>query len=128
MTFPGPNGQETMLSDNTREKYYCAYKKFKAWAKQREVTSHDENVFLAYFNGMSLEKQPSTLWSVYSMLKMTFKWELDVDISNFTKLTAFLRHKSKGYQPKKCNVFTPEEVQQFLQEAPDEKFLATKVK
>lgn len=39
---------------------------------------------------------------------------------------SILKSKSKGYQPKKAKVFEYEDVQKFLNEAPDEKYLLMK--
>lgn len=45
-----------------------------------------------------------------------------------TKLKAFLKTKSLGYKAKKFKVFTQEEVSKFITEAPDETYLAAKVR
>ncbi|KAJ8973992.1 hypothetical protein NQ317_009024 [Molorchus minor] len=50
----------------------------------------------------------------------------NVDMSKFPKLLAFNR-KNEGFKPKKLNVLTIEQVDQFLREAPDDKYLVMKV-
>ncbi|OXU18723.1 hypothetical protein TSAR_009830 [Trichomalopsis sarcophagae] len=43
------------------------------------------------------------------------------------KLQLFLKRKSAGYKPKKSAVFTKGNIAKFLNDAPDEIYLATKV-
>jgi hypothetical protein len=51
-----------------------------------------------------------------------------VDISKFLKLRAFLKKTSEGYTAKKSKVFTKDEFDKFLFEAPDKLYLGLKVK
>lgn len=45
----------------------------------------------------------------------------------FAKLTAFLKNQNRTYKPKKANVLQKEDIETFLREAPDDKFLLMKV-
>lgn len=52
----------------------------------------------------------------------------DVDISKFSKLTAFLKNRSVGYSPEKSPVFSKEQLIDFIGNAPDDKYLLMKVR
>lgn len=49
------------------------------------------------------------------------------DISKFSKLKAFLKKQSTGYQAIKSKTLTPEEPSRFMPEAPDKEYLLLKV-
>lgn len=53
--------------------------------------------------------------------------KLHVDISKFSSLVALLKRKSEGYRSKKSKVLEKGDVEKFLVEACDEKYLFTKV-
>lgn len=97
------------------------------WCTEKGVEKVSENVLLTYFSEKAKEFKPSSLWSVYSMLKTTLKIKNDLDISGFHKLTAFLKEKSVGYKPKKSKTLSQDNVRKFLLEAPDREFLMMKV-
>lgn len=61
------------------------------------------------------------------MLKSMFIMKHNFDISKFIKLTAFIKRENLGYIPKKTNIFTRENINKFLIEAPDENYLMLKV-
>lgn len=115
------------LPDKSYIRYVQAYEKLTKWQKSQNTDSFKEEELLAYFNEASKIYAPSTLWSTYSMLKATIKSTHNVNISDYSKLIAFLKKKNVGFQSKKANVFTADEVQKFLDEAPDEEYLAIKV-
>ncbi|KAL0869286.1 hypothetical protein ABMA27_007548 [Loxostege sticticalis] len=48
-------------------------------------------------------------------------------ISEYPKLNAFLKRQSDGFTSKKSKILTSDEVEKFLNEAPDDRYLATKV-
>jgi hypothetical protein len=82
----------------------------------------------AYMRQLSERIKPSTLWTTYSMLRTTLSIKENVDISKFCKLRSFLKLKSSGYKSKKSCVLSSNQIKQFINEAPDNKFLFTKVK
>lgn len=116
-----------LLPTTSREKYEIAYSNFMDWRMQAKVNSFSESTLLVYFEELSRKLKPSTLWSQYSMLKSTIIIKNCVDISKYVKLRAFLKRKSEKYVPKQSKTLTPEEIQQFLKDAPDEKYLLVKV-
>lgn len=82
---------------------------------------------MAYFEEKSKLWKASTLWSNFSMIKASLQIKNNVDISKYYKLIAFLKRKSVGYRPKKSKIFTSEQINTFLNEAPDTKYLMIKV-
>ena len=97
------------------------------WRNLNKANSFSENVMLAYFSQATGVWKPPTLWSVYSMLKTVLSCQHNVDISKYERLLAFLKKNSVGYASKKSQVFTSEQIQTFLREAPDEIYLPAKV-
>ncbi|XP_071573031.1 uncharacterized protein [Temnothorax nylanderi] len=86
-----------------------------------------EHTLLAYFKELSKSQKPSTMWGIYSMLKATIKINNDIDIYKYNTLIAFLKRQAKGFQSKKSNILTPEQIKKFIDEAPDDTYLATKL-
>lgn len=121
------NAELNFLPEKSREKYLKAYTVFNEWRFSKGAKTCSETVLLSYFMEASKTKQPSTLWSIYSMLKATIKSKHDVHIETFPKLLAYLKRTSEGHKPKKSRVFTASNIEKFLNEAPDCNFLATKV-
>uniref|UniRef100_A0A6P7F1Y2 Uncharacterized protein LOC114325464 n=1 Tax=Diabrotica virgifera virgifera TaxID=50390 RepID=A0A6P7F1Y2_DIAVI len=61
------------------------------------------------------------------MIKSELVIRKNVDISKFLKLRAFLKKTSEGYTAKKSKVFTKDEFDKFLFEAPDKLYLGLKI-
>jgi tRNA 2-selenouridine synthase SelU len=118
---------DDLLPTKSRGKYEQQYNVFTQWAKSNKVGKITENVLLAYFAENAKLLKPSTLWSQYSMLHATLAIKKDIHINTFSKLIAFLKQKSAGFKPKKSKTLTKSEVEKFLLNAPDEKYLMTKV-
>ena len=60
------------------------------------------------------------MWSHYSMIKSLLSIRNGVDISRYLKLRAYLKKQNEGYTAKKSRVFTKENFEKFIFEAPDE--------
>lgn len=117
-----------LYPEKSKARYENTYKTFKKWCVEKKINSIEENVLLAYFLERSQKlKSPSSLWSEFSMLKTTICINDNEDISKYLKVLAFLKRKNSGYQPKKSKVFTREEVNRFLNDAPDDIYLLIKV-
>lgn len=119
---------ENLLPTISKERYMKSYNDFIKWRAKKRVKSLSESVFLTYFSELSKKLQPSTLWSIFSMLRSVINTKHDVNIKNYTKLISFLKRQSDGFKCKKSKVFTAKEVETFLNQAPDEIYLATKVR
>lgn len=116
-----------ILPKKSMDRYLQAYEVFKIWQKSHRTTSLDERVIMAYFSEASAKFKPSTVWSMYSMLKKTLIVKANVDLKTYCRLRAFLKTNSDGYQTKKSLVFAPEQLKTFILDAPDAMYLAMKV-
>ncbi|XP_063370769.1 uncharacterized protein LOC134659092 [Cydia amplana] len=115
------------LPTKSKEKYITTYENFISWRKEKNITSFCEDVLLLYFEEISAKYKPTSLWAFYSMLKCGLKRRHNVNIKEYSKLRAFLKKLSKGYEKEVKKVLTFENVEKFIDEAPDDKYLATKV-
>lgn len=116
---------ECLIPSKSKFIYQQAYESFKKWKSSRNTNLTSENVLLAYFNVLLDKYKPSTLWAQHSMLKSMIKLEENIDIGTYVRLNAFLKTKSKGFQSKKSNTFTSQDIETFLNTAPDDQYLAT---
>lgn len=118
---------DQILPKKSASRYLQAYAVFRKWQQSRKTDSFDEKVIMVYFSEAAKKYKPSTLWSMYSMLKKTLICKNNIDISKISQLIAFLKTFSSGFKSKKSNVFCSEEVRRFMVEAPDISFLGIKV-
>lgn len=107
--------------------YISRYNKFVQWRDAAGVRVTDEKLLLKYLDVLSLEFQPSTLVAIFSMLKAILKEKENVDVSGYRELNSILKDRLEKYEPKKAEALTPKNISDFLQNAPDEKYLAAKV-
>lgn len=114
------------LPKNSKRKYKTAYIQFMDWKQRKGYNNFSESVLMTYIEYLSKTYAPPSIWALYSMLKSTLNNYHNVDISRYSQLKAFLRHKSKGYTPRKIKTFSLDHIHRFIQEAPDQKFLFTK--
>lgn len=117
-----------LLPEKSKKLYMAVYTSFMDWRIAKNVNSFSEAVLLVYFSELSSKYKSTTLWTHYSMLKSTLNINHDISIQNYAKLRALLKRKSEGFRPKKATTFTPENINKFLTDASDEKYLATKVR
>ncbi|KAF2878948.1 hypothetical protein ILUMI_27221 [Ignelater luminosus] len=122
------NNSLNLLPEKTRQRYEVSYNQFMNWREAKDIkSSFSEDVLMTYFRELSEKIKPSSLWAQYSMLRSTLSIYNYVDITQYLKLRALLRRKSDGYKPQKSKILTSQEVNQFLDDAPDDKYLFTKV-
>ncbi|KAL1516604.1 hypothetical protein ABEB36_000498 [Hypothenemus hampei] len=128
LEIPQKTEKET-LPAKSKKRYEFAYGRFKEWIKSHGINVISENVLLKYFYELSTTHKysPPTLWNLYSMLNTTIKIFDNVDIEKYGKLLAFLKRKNVGYKAKQSKVFKATEIKRFLMEAPDNRYLLTKV-
>ncbi|XP_057320156.1 uncharacterized protein LOC130671118 [Microplitis mediator] len=118
--------QEDILPASKRL-YEKAYDKFNDWRNEHKTKSASESILLAYFKKLAENYAPTSMWSIYSMLKTMINLKEKVDIGRYATLTALLKRKSEGHVCKKANVLTPDQINQFLSNAPDKEYLHKKV-
>lgn len=70
-----------LLPIKSKSRYLKEFEKFRKWMKLKSVFVVNEEVLLAYFNGLIQKYACSSLWSTYSMLKSTLLVFEKVDIS-----------------------------------------------
>ena len=117
-----------LLPAKSRKLYDVAYNRFREWCSQKKAHTYTENVMLAYFNEVSKKYKSSTLWAQYSMIRSCLQVNDNTDISKYPKLLAFLKRNSEGYQPKRSNVLTRDQIEVFLSTADDHEYLMIKVR
>lgn len=117
------------LSTRSCNIYESTYQRFMKWCGNKEITNYTESVLLKYFSYLTMEikMKGATMWAHYSMLKSTLNTNHGVDTSKYLKLRAYLKMQNKNHVRKKSGVFTKEQYERFLSEAPDEKYLGMKV-
>lgn len=119
---------QSLLAEKSKKYYQKVYEQFMEWKVLKQASSFSERILLAYFFELSEKYKSSTLWTYYSMLRSMIKHHHSINIETYTKLRSFLKSKSENYEPKKAKTLSPEQIKQFIIEAPDVKYLATKVK
>jgi nucleoid DNA-binding protein len=118
---------DDLLPKKSTSRYLKEYELFIKWSNENAVTSFNEYVLLAYFEGKSKKVKSSTLWSIFSMLKSTLNIKHNINIEKYTKLITFLKRSKVGYVPKKSKTLEIEEIATFINEAPNETYLMIKV-
>lgn len=132
MTSPEITEQTTstannLLSATSAKAYEKLYSQFMEWKDINKVSSFSETDLIIYFDALSKKLKPASLWKHYSILKSMLSINHKVDMSKYTKLHALLKRKSVGYKPKKAKTFATKEIARFIGEAPDVKYLLSKV-
>ena len=119
-----------VVPKKSKDRYVQAYNAFVEWQVANNVKNlFSESVLLAYFQEQSKKYCPSTLWSMYSMLRSIIHLRHKVNIKNYAQLLSFLSNSSKGYKPVKAKIFTDDEIARFLDKAtPDSEWLLHKVR
>lgn len=119
-------GEPTLL-EKSRHKYSTTYDRFMKWKDEKDIKMITEELLIEYFMEISSSIKPSSLYARYSMLKTMIKLKDNVDIGEFKGLKPFLKERSTGFISQKAAVFTAHEIEKFLNEAPDYKYLVQKV-
>ena len=117
-----------LLPAKSRHRYEQVYKLLIDWQNEKKCFSFSEKTLIAYFNEKAKKLKPSSLWTTYSLLRLTLKQNHNVDISSYTKLKGMLRAKETGFVPKQSRTFSTADMAKFFNTAPDKKYLDTKVK
>lgn len=116
-----------LLPKKSCERYEKEYSLFCKWRQQKKVNTVSDDILLVYLAEKAKSMKASTLWSRFSMIKSCLAVKENVDVSRLPKTTAYLKRQSVGYTPKKSKVLTADQVAKFILEAPDEKWLLTKI-
>jgi len=111
----------------SKEIYLKHYLEFREYLKEHKTESISENTLLAYLQHLLETRSVSTCWTIYSCLKKMIRINDGLDISRWPMLTDVLKTKSATHQKKKAKVFTREEIDRFLKDAPNDQFLEDKL-
>uniref|UniRef100_A0A2S2QH90 Uncharacterized protein n=1 Tax=Sipha flava TaxID=143950 RepID=A0A2S2QH90_9HEMI len=83
-----------LLPEKSKERYIMAYEKLLKLRKINKTKLFSENVFLTNFNKLSTEIKPSTLWSIYSMLKSMKNMKHNINVGTYSfKTTSSLENR-----------------------------------
>lgn len=121
------NAKDKSIPPKSRQRYEQIYSRFSKWREEYNVHRISQNVLLAYFNQLSATMKPNTLWSIWSVLKKMLNARENIDIVQFPEVKAFVKSNNKGYQPKKATVFSDNDLDRFLSDAPNDGYLLHKV-
>lgn len=121
------NASFDLLPPKSRAIYETSYKSFAEWRNSCGVQQITEPVMVEYFEKLAKQYKPSTLWAQYSMLKTTIRVHDKVDTNAYQSLSAFIKDQARNAQPQKAKVLTADDVRRFLNEAPNDQHLLTKV-
>lgn len=121
------NAAKKTLPARSCKKYNDVYEEFLNWKTENQAIT-SEDCLLTYFNGLIKKYKPSTVWSRHSMIKSQIKLHEDIDIAKYHKLNCILKRNATGFESKKSKTFTNRQVNQFLDEAPDEIHLGNKAR
>ncbi|XP_037024950.1 uncharacterized protein LOC119066533 isoform X1 [Bradysia coprophila] len=111
----------------SQAKYQNAYQVFQKWNKSNGWCAISEDLLMKYFVELNAKSKPSTLFAIFSMLKATFRINDDIDIAKYSKLIEYIKGRNASYKPAKAKIFTDEEIERFVNEAPDDRWLDVKV-
>jgi hypothetical protein len=108
-------------------RYKRVYQDFMDWRQKNNSQSFSEQTLLAFFEEKKAVLAPSTLWSIYLILKSTLLSYQNVDLLLYPKLIPFLKRNAVGYQPKKALIFRHEDLDQFFINGSNDDYLMWKV-
>jgi hypothetical protein len=80
-----------LIPEKSKRQYDKCYNDFKERCNKNNVKTVSENVVLAYLMEKSKTVKSSTLWSTYSMLKLTLNIRDGIGVTKFLKLVPFLK-------------------------------------
>jgi hypothetical protein len=80
-----------LIPEKSKRRHDKCYNDFKERCNKNNVKTVSENVVLAYLMEKSKTVKSSTLWSTYSMLKLTLNIRDGIGVTKFLKLVPFLK-------------------------------------
>lgn len=110
------------------KRHQAIYEHFIEWRDSEHHDSFSEDVFLEYFKHLLEKFGSSSLWSRYFALRSVLIINHNVNMAKHSKVRDFLKSVAADCEPKEGKTFTLEEVEKFITEAPDETYLALKVR
>jgi hypothetical protein len=99
-----------LIPEKSKRQYDKCYNDFKERCNKNNVKTVSENVVLAYLMEKSKTVKSSTLWSTYSMLKLTLNIRDGTGVTKFLKLVPFLKKSQLVIRRKKSKVLTRDQI------------------
>lgn len=117
------------LPKKSADRYKLVYNDYKVWqtTNKASLSNSEESNLIVYFKALSTRLKPSTLWSVWSMLRKTLITRENVDLTKFHNLKSLVKNNAKGYKPKKSLILKWDELSRFIKTAPNKEYFVTKV-
>ena len=81
----------------------------------------NEEHLILYFNRLRNEKKfaSSSLWAKYSMINYKMQTIHGIKLQSYPRLTILMKSFEQGYIRKTANVFSNQDIEKFIKEAPD---------
>jgi integrase len=119
---------EELLPDSSKDLYLKEYNRFKNWCKEKKCPNYlSSSIIESYFKELSEQYVPSTLWSKFSMLKKTLLIFDKFELTNWNKISQWLKNQDKYHKRKKATTFSRQEIDLFLEQAPDDSYFIHKL-
>ena len=123
--------KDTLIPHSSKtiyEKWFSKYEDFLS-SHNLSPSNTTSNIFISFFKTLSTSYAASTLWTIFSCLKciLSIRYNVDVDDTKFHETKSFLKQLSSTHLAKKSKVFTREEVETFLINAPTDIYLLHKL-
>lgn len=116
------------LSEKSRKTYEVIYSIFMSWRSLNNLTSLSENVIMAYLKEASQKYKRASLCTRYYVLRNMLIKKHNVDIGKYESVQLFIKEIAASVQSKGVRFFNLHEVEKFIAEAPDDTYLAIKVR
>lgn len=104
----------TCKSSQVYDRWYQRYCEFKNGMVEQSLT----NGFLLWLQSLKETFSSSTIWQAASCVNKKLKLDHNMDLIKHPVVKEYLKKLSKTYVPKKAAVFTQDELNKFLLEAP----------
>ena len=116
------------IPEYSKRLYERQYRRFQDWRLQMGITNEtDEEILLTYFEKLSENYKPTTLFTTFTKLKSMIFIQENIDISRYSRLLYFLKEAGKSHIAKRAKIFTREQISKFVNNDPDDTFLLHKV-
>jgi integrase len=106
-----------LLSNSTKQsytRYVGAYNTF------RKEQAHSECLLLAFLTHESESKAPTTLWTMYSLLKKYFLLECSFELGTAPRICDYLKTLSRHHKKAKAPPFSRDDLFKYLRTAPSD--------
>lgn len=121
------HNNENDVSNKTNEAYLRTYNNLEIWKKSNNMTGWSEDVLLMYFEDVKKLYSPITMNAIFTRLQLMMKKYHKINIDCYDKVMKFLKQNEQGYKAKKTSFFKANEIQKFIETAPDYIYLPQKV-